>query len=202
MLLKRSAMDPNTATARNRSLEAQVGKRLRAIRHRRRATLKAVAELAGLSESFLSQVERGRASASIASLGRIAAALGISVADLFEPDGAHARPRVLRRESRPTLALGNLGRKFLLTPRPLENLEVFIGELDPGGATADEPYTHGDSEELVVVLSGTVHLQLGADVHELRPGDSVDYRSSTPHRVVNVGSEVAEVMWIISPPSL
>ncbi len=100
------------------------------------------------------------------------------------------------------LALGNLGRKFLLTPRPLENLEVFIGELDPGGATADEPYTHGDSEELVVVLSGTIHLQLGTAVLELEPGDSIDYPSSTPYRVVNVSKEVAEVMWVISPPSL
>ena len=126
----------------------------------------------------------------------------MSVADLFEPDGVRTRPRVLRRESRPTLALGNLGRKFLLTPRPLENLEVFVGELDVGGATADEPYTHGDSEELVVVLSGVIHLQLGSELHELEAGDSIDYPSSIPHRVVNVGDEVAEVIWVISPPSL
>lgn len=191
-----------TTTEERVSLESQVGARLRAIRHLRRATLKAVADRAGLSESFLSQVERGRASASVSSLQRIAAALGVSVADLFEPNGTRPRPRVLRRESRPVLALGNLGRKFLLTPRPLENLEVFVGELDPGGETAHEQYTHGDSEELVVVLSGAVHLELGDDVYELRPGDSIDYRSSAPHRVVNAGDDVAEVMWIITPPSL
>ncbi len=184
-----------------RALEIEVGERLRAIRHLRRRTLKEVAASAGISESFLSQVERGRANASLASLQRIAAALGISVADLFEPDGTRTRPRVLRRESRPMLALGNLGRKYLLTPRPLDQLEVFVGELDPGGSTGEEPYTHGDSEELVAVLSGTIHLQLGTDVHELREGDSIDYRSSTPHRVVNPGDEVAEVLWIISPPS-
>ena len=185
-----------------RSLESQLGGRLRAIRHRRRATLRAVADRAGLSESFLSQVERGRASASIGSLQRIAAALGVSVADLFEPDGTRTRPRVLRRAGRPVLGLGNLGRKFLLTPRPLENLEVFIGELDPGGATAAEPYTHGNSEELVLVLSGRIHLQLGGELHELGPGDSIDYPSSIPHRVANAGDAVAEVLWVISPPSL
>ncbi|TML05699.1 MAG: cupin domain-containing protein [Actinobacteria bacterium] len=180
--------------------EVDVGERLRDIRRLRRATLRTVAARAGVSESFLSQVERGRASASIASLRRIAGALGVSVADLFEPGGP-PRPRVLRREERPSLAFGTLGRKLLLTPRPLQHLEVFVGELDPGGSTGAEPYAHGDSEELFVVLTGSVQLELGGDRHELGTGDSIDYRSSTPHRVTNVGEERAEVMWIISPPS-
>jgi len=159
-----------------------------------------VAERAGLSESFLSQVERGRASASIASLRRIADGLGVSIADLFQPSGP-GQPRVLRREERPTLAFGVLGRKMLLTPRPLHHLEVFVGELDPGGSTGTEQYAHGDSEELFVVLGGSVRLELGDDVHELEPGDSIGYWSSTPHRISNSGDELAEVMWIISPPS-
>jgi len=178
-----------------------VGERLRAIRTLRRATLKTVADRAGLSESFLSQVERGQANASVASLKRIAAALGVNVADLFEPNGSPSRPRVLRREGRPALTFGTLGRKFMLTPRPLEHLQVIVGELDDGGSTGDEPYTHGDSEELLVVLAGIVSLQLGTEVFELCTGDSIDYRSSTPHRLTNIGGEPAEVMWIISPPS-
>jgi transcriptional regulator with XRE-family HTH domain len=190
-------MTSQTAEAR----AVDVGERLRSIRTLRRYTLKSVAERAELSESFLSQVERGRANASVASLKRISAALGVNVADLFEPNGSHARPRVLRREARPHLAFGTLGRKFMLTPRPLENLQVIVGELDAGGSTGDEPYTHGDSEELLVVLDGVVSLQLGTEVFELEAGDSIDYRSSTPHRLVNVGADPAEVMWIISPPS-
>jgi transcriptional regulator with XRE-family HTH domain len=181
--------------------EVDVGGRLRAIRHLRRATLKAVAERANLSESFLSQIERGKATPSVASLTRIAAALGVQVADLFESHATRADPRVLRRARRPTLGFGNRARKYLLTPRPLENLEVFTAEFVPGGSTGDEPYTHGDSEELVVVLAGSIQLQLGERLFELEQGDSIDYLSSTPHRVVNVGGDVAEVMWVISPPS-
>jgi transcriptional regulator with XRE-family HTH domain len=180
--------------------EVDVGERLRVIRGLRRCTLRTVADRAGVSESFLSQVERGRASASIASLRRIAGALGVSVADLFEPGGP-PRPRVLRRDERPALAFGVLGRKLLLTPRPLHHLEVFVGELDRGGSTGPEPYAHGDSEELFVVLSGSVRLELGGELHELERGDSIDYRSSTPHRIANTGDGLAEVMWIISPPS-
>jgi transcriptional regulator with XRE-family HTH domain len=180
--------------------EVDVGERLRLLRQSRRATLRTIAARSGLSESFLSQVERGRSSASIASLRRIADALGVSMADLFGPDCVQG-PRVLRRDERPALSFGILGRKLLLTPRPLDHLEVFAGELEVGGSTGEQPYAHGDSEELFVVLSGTVQLELGGEVFELEHGDSIDYRSSTPHRISNVGQELAEVMWIISPPS-
>ena len=180
--------------------EVDVGERLRAIRGLRRATLRTIADRAGVSESFLSQVERGKASASIASLRRIAEALGVSIADLFEPEGLPG-PRVLRRDERPALAFGVLGKKLLLTPRPLHHLEVFMGELEVGGSTGEQPYAHGDSEELFVVLSGSVQLELGGELFDLESGDSIDYRSSTPHRISNTGDELAEVMWIISPPS-
>jgi len=180
--------------------EVDVGERLRTLRRFRRCTLQTVAERSGLSESFLSQVERGRSNASIGSLKRIADALGVSMADLFEPDGLPG-PRVLRRDERPALQFGILGRKLLLTPRPLHHLEVFAGELEVGGSTGPEPYAHGDSEELFVVISGMVRLELGGEEFELESGDSIDYRSSIPHRVVNTGQELAEVLWIISPPS-
>jgi transcriptional regulator with XRE-family HTH domain len=177
-----------------------VGERLRAVRHLRRRTLKEVADAAGVSESFLSQLERGRSSASVASLQRIASALGIEVSDLFASDGL-PRPRVLQRGARQQVVWGHLGRKALLTAKPFHALEVVAAEFDPGGSTGDEPYTHGDSEELLVVVEGVVHVQLGDEVYELRDGDSVHYRSSTPHRVSNPGDDSAEVLFIISPPS-
>jgi transcriptional regulator with XRE-family HTH domain len=180
--------------------EVDVGERLRTLRRHRRCTLKMVAERSGLSESFLSQIERGRSNASIGSLRRIADALGVSVSDLFEPSGP-PRPRVLRSDDRPALTFGVLGRKLLLTPKPLQNLEVFVGELGRGGSTGAEPYAHGDSEELFVVLGGIVELELGGESYELGQGDSIAYRSSTPHKISNAGDDVAEVMWIISPPS-
>jgi transcriptional regulator with XRE-family HTH domain len=177
-----------------------LGERLRAIRLLRRRTLRDVAEAAGVSESFLSQLERGRSNASVASLQRLAGALGIEVSDLFAAEGL-PRPRVMRREARQLLVWGHLGRKALLTPKPFHSLEVVAAEFEPGGSTGDEPYTHGDSEELLVVVGGRVHLQLGGDVHDLGSGDSVHYRSSTPHRVSNPGDAVAEVLFVISPPS-
>jgi transcriptional regulator with XRE-family HTH domain len=182
------------------SLTDGVGRQLRTIRRRKGLTLAAVASLAGISESFLSQLERGRTGASLESLQRLTQALGVRVADLFEVDGGQ-NPAVLTRDRRPELDVWNLGRKMLLTPRWSEHLEVLICRLEPGGATSEQPYTHGDSEELFLVLEGVVDLELGGATHRMQVGDSIAYRSSTPHRVINRGEGCAEGMWAISPPS-
>lgn len=180
-------------------IQVALGERLRAIRQLRRKTLKEVASAAGISESFLSQLERGRTNATIATLQRLSTALGIEVSDLFTTNAA--RPRVLRGDAREFIAWGRLGRKALLTPKPFHSLEVVVARFDPGGSTGDEPYTHGESEELLIVIEGEVHVQLGADVYTVSAGDSVHYESSTPHRVANHGDEPAEVLFVISPPS-
>ena len=177
-----------------------VGQRLRAIRLLRRLTLREVADAAGVSESFVSQLERGRSSASVATLQRLAVAVGIEISDLFA-DESQSGPRILRRHERQQLEWGHLGRKALLTPKPFHSLEVVAAAFDPGGSTGDEPYTHGDSEELLLVLAGRVQLQLGSELLDLETGDSVNYRSSTPHRVSNPGDDPAEVLYVISPPS-
>jgi transcriptional regulator with XRE-family HTH domain len=192
-----SATDP--AAVEDGGLHAQLGERLRAIRQLRRRTLREVATAAEISESFLSQLERGRTNATIATLQRLSGALGIDVSDLFAATAG--RPRVLRSEAREFVSWGRLGRKALLTPKPFHSLEVVVARFEPGGSTGDEPYTHGSSEELLIVVEGRVHVQLGTEIHDVAAGDSVHYESSTPHRVSNVGDTTAEVLFVISPPS-
>jgi transcriptional regulator with XRE-family HTH domain len=181
------------------AVHVELGERVRAIRQLRRRTLKEIATAAGISESFLSQLERGRTNATIATLQRLATALGIEVSDLFSTGSS--RPRVIRRDAREFVAWGSQGRKALLTPKPFHSLEVVVARFEPGGSTGDEPYTHGDSEELLVVVEGSVHVQLGTEIHDVSAGDSVHYQSSTPHRVSNPYDETAEVLFVISPPS-
>lgn len=74
-----------------------------AVRDRRRRlglTLQAVAEAAGLSTPFISQVERGLASPSITSLIGIAAALGVDI-DYFV--GVPRPGQIVRRGTTPDL---------------------------------------------------------------------------------------------------
>ena len=192
--------EPSLAAAQETNGRLELGARLRAIRLMRRLTLREVAEAARVSESFVSQLERGRSSASVATLQRLAAAVGIEISDLFAGE-PQTGPRVLRRQERQQLEWGHLGHKSLLTPKPFHSLEVVAAAFDPGGSTGDEPYTHGDSEELLLVVAGRVQLQLDSALVDLSAGDSVNYRSSTPHRVSNPGDEPAEVLFVISPPS-
>jgi mannose-6-phosphate isomerase-like protein (cupin superfamily) len=108
---------------------------------------------------------------------------------------------VIRREERHSIAWGTQGRKAILTPKPFESLEVVAAEFEPGGSTGDTPYTHGDSEELFIVVGGSIELELDGETITLDAGDSVYYRSSLPHRAYNPGPARAEVLYAISPPS-
>jgi transcriptional regulator with XRE-family HTH domain len=180
--------------------DVSVGDRLRSLRRARRLTLRSIAERASLSESFLSQLERGQTGATVQSLQRIAGALGVQVSDLFSAPSAQ-HPRIIRRDDRTAIAWGKLGRKTLLTAKPFETLEVVAVEFEPGGSTGDSAYTHADSEELCLVLSGTIELELDGETTRLNEGDCAHYRSSLPHRTSNPGTGRAEVLYIISPPS-
>ncbi|NUW46581.1 helix-turn-helix domain-containing protein [Nonomuraea rhodomycinica] len=183
---------------------ARLGARVRAYRTMRRMTVRGLAAEAGASASFISQLERGQAGASVGMLRRIALALGVTVADLFSEDDEVGH-RVVPRSGRPELPAGPGARKYLISQRPLRNLEMYAGEFDPGASTGAEPYTHGDAQEILLVIRGEVTLWLGppgeAARHVLGPGDSVEYRTSLPHRVANEGERTAEVLWVVSPPT-
>ena len=58
---------------------------IRAIRHRKKLTIQALAKKAGnMSYTFLSNVETGKADPSLSTLKRLAAALGVSVSELVK----------------------------------------------------------------------------------------------------------------------
>lgn len=180
--------------------QSQLGERILEFRSLRRMSLRELGEAAGTTAGFLSQLERGQTNASIGVLRRIAAALGLTLADLFE-EGPAGSPRMLRREARPELPT-NVGiRKFLISQQPLRHLEVYSGEFEPGSSTGDEPYVHGDSQEILYVVAGEIVIELDGEPYALQRGDSIDYMSSLPHRLVNTSTLPAEVLWIVSPPT-
>ncbi|MGD9479872.1 UNVERIFIED_ORG: XRE family transcriptional regulator (plasmid) [Roseateles sp. XES5] len=180
--------------------QGAVGEKVKTFRTARRMSLRALGEATGTTASFLSQLERGLSGVNISTLMRIAEALGISLTDLFE-DAEPPVGRVLRKAERPALPPAEGYRKMLLTRRPIRDMEVYIGEFDPGGSTGAKPYSHGDSHELFFVIRGTVELTLGDERHVLSAGDSIEYPSSVPHKTENIGTEPAEVIWMIAPPT-
>ena len=177
-----------------------IGARLRRIRHSRRRTLRDVAGAAHVSESFLSQLERGLVQASVASLERIAEALSIELHELLasRPDAA---PRVTRMARADARSFGDRARKWLLTPTPMEGLQVELCEFAEGGSSGAAPHAHGDSEELCVVLEGRVELAVDGETVILGAGDTARYRSAQPHGARNLGPGRARVLYAVTPPT-
>lgn len=180
--------------------EFDLGARLRWLRRSRRLTLRELAGRASVTESFLSQVERGVASPSVASLQRIARGLGLSIAELFaSPANAG---RVVRRADRRRVAYTGLGAlDEFLTPQSAARLQLILSTIQPGGGTGDEAYTHDSDEEVVVVLEGELDLWVADEHYRLMNGDTITYSSRLPHRNENRGPAPARVLFCMTPPS-
>ena len=180
--------------------ELQLGPRIRALRQARGFTLRELAERAGVTESFLSQVEREVTSPSIASVQRIAGALDLAIAELFVEEAPHGR--VVRRADRRRIAYPGLGAVDEFLTSGLDGrLQVILSTIEPGGGTGDEAYTHDSDEEVVVVLEGSLDLWVGPEHYRLESGDAVTHSSRVPHRNTNPGPGVARVLFCITPPS-
>ena len=180
--------------------ELQLGPRIRALRRARHATLRELAERAGVTESFLSQVEREVTSPSIASVQRIARALDLGIAELFVDEAPLGR--VVRRADRRRIVYSGLHAtdEFLTAGRD-GRLQVILTTLEPGGGTGDESYTHESDEEVVIVLEGRLELWVGDEHHVLEQGDSVTHSSRQPHRNRNPGPGRTVVLFCSTPPS-
>lgn len=177
-----------------------LGARLRWLRRSHRLTLREVASRAAVTESFLSQVERGVASPSVASLQRIAHGLGLSIAQLFA--GGSSAGRVVRRAERRRVSYTDFGAlDEFLTPPTASRLQLILSTVEPGGGTGEEPYTHESDEEVVVVLEGELDLWVADEHYRLLAGDTITYSSRLPHRNLNRGAVAAKILFCMTPPS-
>jgi len=180
--------------------DQELGRRIRARREEAGRSLKDVAEDVGVSESFLSQIERGVASPSIATLRGISDSLGTSVGALFE--GPETTGRVVRHRDRRQLRHPRREwEEYMITPPDSRRLQVIMGVIEPGAGSGREPYTHNSDEECVIVLKGRVHVRVADDSYELSKGDSVTFESRLPHSYRNPGPGRSEVLWVMTPPS-
>lgn len=175
-----------------------VGLRIREMRVGRRLTLKVVSERAGITEGFLSQIETGRSSPSLRTFRRIAEALGVDASEML--DGQETElPRLVPHASGRALEIGAVS-KYRISPPSMSSVEVLRGELAVGG-DAGEVYTHGDSDEVLIVLTGTVTATVDGTLYLMNAGDTLCYRSSMEHTIANAGEVPAEVVWVTSPPA-
>ena len=82
--------DDRDPKAVSRAYLASFGERVRTLRERQGVTLKQLAQLSGLSDRYIIQVEQGAANPSLESVLRLALALQTSVTDLLPEDAKNA----------------------------------------------------------------------------------------------------------------
>lgn len=177
---------------------ARIGDRIRRLRKRKEVSVRRLANLTGLSPSYVSSLERSLSTPSVASLQKLAAALGTNVPTLLgERPDPQASPLV-RPQDRHLLKMEVPGVKFENLAVVETNLQPILVTVSPG-AGSTESYRH-EGEEFLFMLEGMLEFTLDeVYVYRVGPGDSLTFASDRPHRWRNPGDTNAVSVWINTP---
>jgi transcriptional regulator with XRE-family HTH domain len=181
----------------------RMGAMIRSLRHANGLTLVQLAHQAGLSHSFLSQIERGLATPSMKSLFEIAQALGttqdrlmVAAADPVETGPAVVLLRAgegvqlgAEEESAPPRATARqlIAEPGIYYPTEFVGLSRRFGQF----------WFEHEGNEFVYVATGTIEVELGdGTVHTLRPGDNLKYPGRIRHRWRAKGPAATRVLML------
>jgi transcriptional regulator with XRE-family HTH domain len=189
-----------TGTTDPSSPGSKLGDRLREIRRGKGITLKQLAVAAGVSESFVSQVERGKANPSVTILTRMAEALGASMTALFSVAAEPASSVVRANERRRMTRRDGTDEDYLLTPPSARTMLITQSVFGAGQTSGNEPYTHRADEECLIIVSGQLDVRVGSDLHHLGTGDTLLLDPKIPHGYANPGPGPTTALWVTCPP--
>ncbi|MCB5167517.1 XRE family transcriptional regulator [Streptomyces bambusae] len=174
----------------------EVGRVIRACRKQRGVTMAALATRSGLSQPFLSQLERGLATPSLTSIYRIAEALDVAPGTFLRAPGepgtvSHERdPQVIRVSE----AAGQIAR-VLIPGGSSALMEAYEHHFEPG--LGERGWFRHPGEDFLYVLSGAVVLEVeGEEPLTLTAGRSAHHRGDLPHRCRLFGDEPARTLLV------
>lgn len=176
----------------------KIGEKIRNLRQISSLTQEELAERAGLTKGFISQVERDLTSISLDSLIQILDALDTDLCQFFKEV---VEERIVFKKEDNIRIRRDGGASFaLLVPgsanRSMEPVKL---KLQYGEQTEEEEPHPG--EEMGYILKGSVKIRLGDDAYRAKKGDCFYFTASKMHQIVNAGRGEAVVLWITSPPS-
>lgn len=179
-------------------LERAVGARIRGRRQLLGLTLGELGAGCGLSSAFLSRLERGQATTTIAGLLQIARALGVEPSTLLAEAGPEARFGVHRAGAAAPRAIGASGYAWqaVAAPWPGQRLSAFELRF-PVDEAMPTRVSHA-GEEVCVVLEGEVLFEVEGSEHRLGPGDAIHLDSALPHRARGLGGRPARMLMVTS----
>ena len=186
-------------SAGQESVAAELAARVRAARAQRRWSLDDLAARSTVSRRLLVRIEQGDANPSLATLLKLAAALGITLTELVAAAPETAPVAVVAGRDAMTLwstPAGSVAR-LLVSHGPLE---LWSWTLGPGDRRDSDPHRPG-SHELIAVGTGTVVLDVGRHRVEVPAGDSAWFDATLPHRYANPGSAPATFDLVVFEPA-
>lgn len=165
--------------------------RIRALRLRQQRTLKDVSRRCGFTVSLLSKIESGKTNPPVATLARIADALGVHLGDLLDgrADPATVLDAAAERDAK-TLTRTDKGYGFhLIAGERRDKLMqpfLFVAER---GKVKKAAMAHG-GEEFIYILEGRVRYRVGATAYTLGPGDTLYFSSEEEHDLEPLSTRV------------
>ncbi len=187
--------DDSTAKARSPLIANQI----RALRLQRRLTLQELADQAGIGRSYLSRLERGEKAPSIATVVRLAEALGVQVSHLFGERLHDSLFSVTRHVDRGKVMLrggpGGFAYEFLARG-DAGSMDAFLVYPDE---TTDENEVSGHTgEELIFVLKGAIEVVFADRSLKLEDGDCLHFQADMPHQIRKVGRRACIALVVIN----
>jgi transcriptional regulator with XRE-family HTH domain len=181
----------------NMDINKLIAGRVLALREARQLSLTALAELSGVSRSNISLIERGESSATATVLDKLAGALGVTLASLFEAGDSASAPSPLRRAAEQQVwtdpASGYVRRQLSPAARsPLQLVEVVF---PPGQRVAyDRVLRASDIYQQVWLLDGVMDISAGDQQWRLEAGDCVAMREDQQIVYANPGTGPARYL--------
>jgi quercetin dioxygenase-like cupin family protein len=143
---------------------------------------------------MVSQVEKGKAMPSVATLYAIARELAVPLDGLIGANELSAPPPVVRAGARRATTLARGVTAQSLTDAPEPGITFMLITYAPGSRLSERLAERGTTYG--VVTSGRLGITVGAATYELSKGDAVKFDSELSHRSFCIGDQAAEAIWI------
>lgn len=182
-----------------------IGRKVRALRLRKKIGLAELGKHSGFSPALLSKIESSKIFPPLGTLLRIAMVFGVGLEHFFADARAQPVLAVVRRKERIRLSHGGVDERhpayyfesldFAANDRASSS---FLAEFLPLDAKKAAPHEH-PGFETIYVLSGKLAVTVEREEHILDAGDSVYFDSSRPHSYRRLGSAKCRAVVLTVP---
>lgn len=177
-----------------------IGKRIRQCRKEIGLTVEQLGKKTGLSQSMISQIERGQVNPSLDTLWKLSYFLEVPVFSFFK--NIERNPvNITRREEQNlvTMLHPNVTYRILSSTRDrkIELMELIV---EPGQVSHLPSLAH-KGEECGYIIKGELEVIIEDRQYYLETGDSIYFDSTLHHKFYNPGTEKAIGIWAMTPPN-